>query len=78
MTTPIMNNGKTKMTKDDAIKWAGSVGDLAERLGISSSAVSQWPPKVPELQQHRLVLLSANRLVLDDDLLPQGESHDVT
>ena len=52
------------MTKQEAIDWAGGLAkDLAERLGISESAVSQWD-EVPELQQYRLVILSNGKLML--------------
>jgi DNA-binding transcriptional regulator YdaS (Cro superfamily) len=34
---------------EDAIKFAGGVGALAEELGISQAAVSQWE-RVPPLQ----------------------------
>ena len=42
------------MNKDDAIKAAGTQASLARLLGISKQAVSQWPDKVPQLQQFRL------------------------
>jgi hypothetical protein len=51
------------MTKDDAIKWAGTNKALAERLGITESAVSQWD-EVPELQQYRLQRMSYGLLEL--------------
>ena len=58
------------MTKDEAVKWAGTPGMLAERLGISPSAVSQWE-RVPELQQYRLWRLSAGALVVDPEFEPK-------
>lgn len=58
------------MTKDQAVKWAGGVTALAERLGITQSAVSQWE-EVPELQQHRLTLLSGGKLLVDPRYLPK-------
>jgi transcriptional regulator with XRE-family HTH domain len=60
------------MTKSDAIKWAGGVSALAERLGITQPAVSQWEDnEVPELQQHRLALLSGGLLQVDMRYLPK-------
>jgi len=35
------------MTKEQAIKWAGSVKELARLLGIRSQAISQWPANKP-------------------------------
>ena len=54
------------MTKDDAIKWAGSNKHLAEKLGITESAVSQWD-EVPELQQYRLQRMSYGLLELSPE-----------
>jgi transcriptional regulator with XRE-family HTH domain len=64
------------MTKTEAIKWAGgSVTDLAQRLGISQPAISQWEgDTVPELQQHRLALLSEGELRVDAKYLPKPAS----
>jgi len=59
------------MTKEEAVKWAGTSGMLAERLGISPSAVSQWE-RVPELQQYRLWRLSAGALVVDAEFEPKA------
>lgn len=42
------------MTTKQAIKLAGSGKALAELLGISRSAVSQWGRKVPELREYKL------------------------
>jgi hypothetical protein len=52
------------MTKEQAIKWAGTNKDLADKLGLTQSAVSQWD-EVPELQQYRLHHMSAGKLKLD-------------
>lgn len=43
------------MTKQEAIEWAGgSASQLAERLGITRQAISQWDdeaiPKLREMQ----------------------------
>ena len=63
------------MTKQEAHDWAGGTGALAEKLGITPSAVSQWAD-IPELQQHRLWRLSAGKLLIDRkyDTSKQGDS----
>jgi transcriptional regulator with XRE-family HTH domain len=35
------------MKKTDAVRLFGKVKDLAEALGVTSSAVSQWPEQLP-------------------------------
>ena len=53
------------MTKEEAVEWAGgTVVLLAEKLGITPGAISQWD-EVPEKQQYRLWQLSAGRLEID-------------
>lgn len=53
------------MTKDEAIKWAGGkVIDLAAKLGIGHSAISQWE-RVPMLWQYRIEALSGGELTVD-------------
>ena len=58
------------MTRTEAIEWLKLRGDasfteLARILGITQSAVSQWGEEIPELQQRKLVELSAGHLKLD-------------
>jgi transcriptional repressor of cell division inhibition gene dicB len=45
------------MTKEQAIKLAGSQVELALMLGISQAAVSQWGDKVPEMRVWQLKVL---------------------
>ena len=45
------------MTKEQAIKLAGSQVELALMLGISQAAVSQWGAKVPEMRVWQLKVL---------------------
>jgi DNA-binding transcriptional regulator YdaS (Cro superfamily) len=45
------------MTKEQAIKLAGSQVELALMLGISQAAVSQWGSKVPEMRVWQLKVL---------------------
>ena len=39
---------KPRISKARAVEWAGSAAELAVRLGISQSAVSQWEDEIPE------------------------------
>lgn len=61
------------MKKQEALDWAGGVMALAEKLGITPGAVSQWT-EVPGLQQYRLWKLSAGKLQVDKefDVKEQG------
>lgn len=45
------------MKTEQAIKHAGSVKQLAELLGITSSAISQWDEEVPEPRVWQLRVL---------------------
>jgi transcriptional regulator with XRE-family HTH domain len=43
------------ITKREAIEWAGSMSELARRLDVSVSAVSQWAEDgIPELRLWQL------------------------
>jgi DNA-binding transcriptional regulator YdaS (Cro superfamily) len=39
---------KPRISKARAVEWAGSAAELAKRLDISQSAVSQWEDEIPE------------------------------
>ena len=52
------------MTKEQAIKLAGSQVELALMLGISQAAVSQWGSKVPEMRVWQLKVLKPEWFVL--------------
>lgn len=44
--------------KSDAIAWAGSMSELARRLDVTVSAVSQWSEDgIPEGRRWQLVVL---------------------
>lgn len=49
------------MTKDDAIRWAGgSVSLLAQRLGITRQAISQWNhDRIPRLRELQITVISS-------------------
>lgn len=42
------------MTKKDAIEAFGSAKAIADALGITEAAVSQWAETLPELRQYQL------------------------
>lgn len=63
------------MTKQQAIKWAGSATKLARLLGLSDGAVSQWGREPPMLQQYRIQSLSDNRLKVSE---PQTKTPSVS
>ena len=45
------------MTKEDAIKRAGSQSNLARLLGISRGAVNQWTRQIPKGRLYQLMVL---------------------
>lgn len=50
------------MTKDEAIKlFDGSVRKLADALGITEQAISQWGENVPELRVYQIRELLSER-----------------
>lgn len=51
------------MTKNQAIKWAGSQTELARRLGLDQSTVSGWKGDPPFVHQVRIQELSGGELV---------------
>ena len=63
------------MTKQQAIKWAGSATKLARILNLSDGAVSQWGREPPMLQQYRIQSLSDNRLKVSE---PQTKTPSVS
>jgi|688.fasta_scaffold56044_2 hypothetical protein len=48
---------KPRISKSSAIAWAGSQALLAERLGVTPSAVSQWDEELPEGRVWQLTVL---------------------
>jgi hypothetical protein len=56
------------MNKQHVLNHFGSIGSIAEFLGISQAAVSKWPVIIPELQALRLERLTKGKLVCDDRL----------
>lgn len=63
------------MTKQQAIKWAGSATNLARVLGLTDGAVSQWGREPPMLQQYRIQSLSDNKLKVSE---PQTKTPSVS
>lgn len=59
------------MTKAEAIKIFGSPVQVANALGISKGAVSQWPDeKIPELRQLQIEKLVSARKIADSTSHP--------
>lgn len=50
------------MKTEEAIKYAGSVTELAKRLGVTAGAVSQWGDYPPDGRQLQLERLSRKKL----------------
>ncbi|MCY1308546.1 DNA-binding transcriptional regulator Cro [compost metagenome] len=50
------------MKKSDVLAHFGGVSKVAEALGISPGAVSQWPEDLPPLRQLQLEELSGGKL----------------
>ena len=56
------------MTKDEAIKWAGTQVKLAERLGMKSQgSVSLWGEFPPPLRQLQIEAISGGALKAEPD-----------
>jgi len=53
------------MRKVDALKVFESNRKIAETLGISDAAVSQWGPIIPPMAAHELAKRSNGRLAYD-------------
>ena len=50
------------METKDAIAYYGSIRRLAEALGITTTAVYQWGPRVPELRAFQLERMTGGSL----------------
>lgn len=48
---------KPEISKGAAIAWAGSSAELARRLGVTPSAVSQWDDALPDGRVWQLLAL---------------------
>lgn len=49
------------MTKKQAIEAFGSVKALADALGITEAAVSQWGDTIPELRRYQIQIIMQER-----------------
>lgn len=57
------------MTKTQAVNYFGSQAELADALGISRPAVSQWPETIPEMRQWQIRAITEGRLEVDAEHL---------
>lgn len=64
------------MKPETAIDWAGSQAELAKRLGITPSAVSQWVSDgiVPEGRAYQIQVISAGAVRVDPSDYRRSES----
>ncbi|WP_429236196.1 Cro/CI family transcriptional regulator [Aeromonas salmonicida] len=53
------------MKKSDVLQYFGGVSKVANALGITRSAVSQWDEIVPESSAYKLESLTGGRLKAD-------------
>tara|TARA_R110002033_G_scaffold102085_2_gene150058 strand:- start:17 stop:202 length:186 start_codon:yes stop_codon:yes gene_type:complete len=60
------------MKTKDAILYFGSKSQLAKNLGLTKSAVSQWPDDVPELRAYQIERLTKGKLKADLPRLQQA------
>lgn len=56
------------MFKKDVVRYYGSMAAAGRAMGISKSAVSQWPELVPELWAYKIQVLTKGALRLDPKL----------
>jgi DNA-binding transcriptional regulator YdaS (Cro superfamily) len=56
------------MKKSDVRKYFKTLYAVAEVLGISPSAVSQWPEIIPQGAAYKLQFITGGRLVVDQTL----------
>lgn len=58
------------MNIDAAISYFGSKQKLADAVGVSAAAVSQWGNAIPQLRQFQIQALTAGRLQAESQLAP--------
>lgn len=57
------------MKTDDAIKYAGSVTELAHLLGITAGAISQWGDYPPDGRQLQLERITRKKLKAEPECM---------
>jgi predicted transcriptional regulator len=62
------------MKTELAVKHAGSVKALADLLGVTSSAISQWGEDVPEARVWQLRVLKPEWFAANDETQAQSAS----
>lgn len=58
------------MLKSHVLDHYGSLNSVAKALGITKSAVSQWPDVIPEGNAYKLQFLTSGVLRVDASLYP--------
>ncbi|MGE6418005.1 Cro/CI family transcriptional regulator [Alteromonas macleodii] len=54
------------MNKEDAVEHFGGVTKLAEALGLSKGAVSQWGETIPLLRAYQLEKITGGKLKVEE------------
>lgn len=57
------------MKKDDAIRFFGTQAELARAVGVSRSAVSQWPQELPPRVSDRVTAAMLRRVAKENGAL---------
>ncbi|WP_354004558.1 Cro/CI family transcriptional regulator [Aeromonas caviae] len=60
------------MKKSDAINYYGSAAELAKRLNITESAISQWGDTIPQGRAYQIEVLTGGALKADP-ATPSGQ-----
>lgn len=60
------------MNKEDAVEHFGGVTKLAEALGLSKGAVSQWGETIPLLRAYQIEKLTGGKLRVEEPELKKA------
>jgi hypothetical protein len=64
------------MRKSDVLKfWNGNGAAVARAVGVTRSAVQQWPDPIPEAMAYRAELASGGKLKVDPKLYRRDLAH---
>ena len=63
------------MKKQEAIAYFGTQQALADAIGVSSAAVTQWGENVPPLRQLQLQQLTLGKLKASEDVFERPQHH---
>lgn len=63
------------MKKSDLIEHFGTQNAVAEALGITKSAVSQWEERIPEGMAYKAQVITGGKLRVDPSQYPPRSAH---